>query len=271
VFSTAPIPLRIEVSMTMTVSADIVLDSENRTTPVSGADLDGSSGTALQGQAAVLIWNDIASEGRDQFYRWHDNEHMPERLALPGFRRGRRFSKPGHSPEWLTMYEAVDVSALISPEYLARLNAPTAATAAALKHFRNTSRAVCRVVRSVGSSMGGHMLAIRLNVPQEQLGAMSRYLCDDAFPRAIASTGIVACHLYQADRSASYVNTAESSTRQFDVPAWVILCEASTAAAATKVHDTFDRNEFTRLGVEVRKDAAVYALEICRLSSALYC
>jgi len=252
----------------MTVSADIVLDSENKTTPASAANLDGSGDTALLGQAAVLIWNDVAPEGREPFYRWHDKEHMPERLALPGFRRGRRFSKPGHSPEWLTMYEAVDVSALVSPEYLARLNAPTAATAAALKHFRNTSRAVCRVMYSIGSSMGGHMLAIRLNVPQEQGEAMSRYLCDDVFPRAIASTGIVACHLYQADRSASYVNTAESSTRQFDVPACVILCEASTAAAAGKVQDTLDRSEFTRLGVEVRNDAAVYTLEVCRLSSA---
>jgi hypothetical protein len=253
----------------MSLSADIVLHSDNKTTPASAAKVDGSGGAALLGPAAVLIWNDIAPEGREPFYRWHDKEHMPERLALPGFRRGRRFSKPRHSPEWLTMYEAIDISALVSPEYLARLNAPTAATAAALKHFRNTSRAVCRLVHSIGSSNGGHVLAMRLTVSQEQGEAMSHYLCDNVFPRAMASTGIVACHLYEADRSASYVNTAESSTRQFDVPAWVILCEASAAAAAGRVHDTLDRGEFARLGVEVRNDAAVYALEICRVSSAL--
>jgi hypothetical protein len=88
---------------------------------------------------------------------------MVERLALPGFRRGRRYRKAGHSPEWLTLYEANDLDALQSPEYLARLNAPTPQTTATLVHFANTSRAVCRVGQSVGTSSGGYVLALRLD------------------------------------------------------------------------------------------------------------
>jgi hypothetical protein len=230
---------------------------------------EDTSGSALLGRAAVLIWNDVAPEGREQFYRWHDREHMPERLALPGFRRGRRYSRPGHSPEWLTMYEAANVSALVSTDYLARLNAPTPATVSALEHFRNTSRAVCRIVRSVGSSTGGHVLAMRLNVAAVQSDALCGYLRDEAFPRAMACTSVIACHLYAADRSASYVDTAESSTREFDVPAWVLLCEASTPDAAENAGRAIEGGQFARLGVAVRSDAAVYTLEICRLSSAL--
>ena len=252
------------------MSPGTVVASE-KPTDVSTANRGGWNGSALLGEAAVLIWNDIAPDGREQFYRWHDKEHMPERLALPGFRRGRRFSKRGHSPEWLTMYEAVDIAALVSPEYLARLNAPTPATGAALKHFRNTSRAVCRIMQSVGISTGGYMLAMRLDAPAEQGAAMCRYLCDEAFPRVIARTGVVACHLYEADSSASYVNTAESSTRQFDVPGWVLLCEASTAGAAESVKDAIDGHRLASLGVAARKDAAVYAFEICQLSCALHC
>jgi hypothetical protein len=224
--------------------------------------------SALLGQAAVLIWNDVAPEGREQFYEWHDKEHMPERLSLPGFHRGRRFISAGHSPEWLTIYEAVDVGALVSREYLARLNAPTPATASALKHFRNTSRAVCRVVKSIGLSTGGQVLAMRLNVDAKQANAMSRYLCDDALPRAIARTGVVACHLFAADSSASYVNTAESSTREFDVPGWVLMCEASNPGAAHELRATIDDRELTRLGVEVAA-APEYALEICLLSESV--
>jgi hypothetical protein len=192
---------------------------------------------------------------------------MPERLGLPGFRRGRRFSKPGHSPEWLTMYEAADVSALVSREYLARLNAPTPATVSTLAHFRNTSRAVCRIVHSLGSSSGGYVLAMRLKVADARGEAMSRHLAEKAFPRAMTCTGVIACHLYAADPSASYVNTAESSTRAFDVPAWVLLCEASRPAAAEQARAVIEGDEFGRLGVEVRSDAAVYALEICALPS----
>jgi len=227
-----------------------------------------ASHSALLGQAAVLVWNDVAPEGRAQFYDWHDKEHIPERLALPGFRRGRRLRKSGHSPEWLTIYEAADLSALVSPEYLARLNAPTPSTVAALKHFRNTSRAVCRVVQSAGSSTGGHLLAMRLTVAAAHADALCRYLRNSAYPRAIARTGVVACHLFAADTSASYVTTAESSTREFDVPSWVLLCEASTAEAAMEARNVIDDGAFARLGVAARDDLAVYALEICRLSSS---
>ena len=209
----------------------------------------------------------MRQEGRDEFYAWHDNEHIPERLAIPGFRRGRRFISPAHSPEWLTLYEADDLSVVTSAPYLARLNAPTPATVSALEHFRNTSRAACRVVHSCGASTGGHVLAMRLSVPEASGDPMCRYLRDEAFPRLMACTGIVACHLLAADESGSYVKTAESSTRAFDVPSWVLLCEASRAAAAASARATIEGRAFAELGVDVREDAAVYALEICRLSS----
>ena len=225
-------------------------------------------GSALMGRAAVLIWNDVAPEGRAQFYAWHDHEHIPERLSLPGFLRGRRYIRRGHSPEWLTMYEAVDISALVSPEYFARLNTPTPATQRTLAFFRNTSRAVCRLVHSVGSSSGGHVLAMRIGVDAARADAMCAYLREYAFPSAIDDAAALACHLYAADSSASYVNTAESSTRAFDVPAWVLLCEASTPDTAERARDLIATKEFDRLGVDVREDDAVYALEICRIASA---
>jgi hypothetical protein len=227
---------------------------------------DSSSGRALLGGGAVVIWNDVAAEGRDEFYEWHDNEHIPERLAIPGFRRGRRFISPTHSPEWLTLYEADDLSVVTSTPYLARLNAPTPATVSALRHFRNTSRAACRVVHSCGASTGGHVLAMRLSAPQASGDPIVRYVCDEAFPRLMSCTGIVACHLLAADESGSYVKTAESSTRAFDVPSWVVLCEASHPAAAASARATIEGRTLDDLGVSVRNDAAVYALEICKLS-----
>jgi hypothetical protein len=225
-----------------------------------------ANGGALMGQGAVLIWNDIADEGRNEFYEWHDKEHVPERLAIPGFRRGRRFVKPTHSPEWFTMYEADDLSVVKSPDYLARLNAPTPATQRTLRYFRNTSRAVCRVVHSMGASTGGHILAMRLNVPVESGDALCDYVGGEAFPRAMSFTSVIACHLFVADEAASHISTAEASTRAFDVPSWVILCETTTAAAGDRAKRLFEGGDLDRLGVGVRADAATYALEICRVS-----
>ena len=235
-------------------------------TSAAAFEIDALEDTALLGEAAVLVWNDVASEGREQFYDWHDKEHVPERLAIPGFRRGRRFARPGHSPEWLTMYEADDLSVVTSAAYLARLNAPTPATERTLKYFRNTSRAVCRIVCSLGSSTGGHMLAMRLDVPSGQGEVLHEYVTREAFPRALALTGVVACHLYAADERASYIDTAESSTRTFDVPSWVLLCEVTFAGAAEEARGVLESRELKRLGVDVRSDAGIYTLEICRVS-----
>ena len=227
------------------------------------------SGSALLGEAAVLIWNDVAPEAHEQFYRWHDNEHIPERLALPGFCRGRRFTRPGAFAGMADDVRGGQSCGSTSPAYLARLNAPTPATLATARHFRNTSRAVCRVVDSRGSSTGGHVLAMRIFVDSAQSEPMRRYLCNVAIPRALRLTGVVACHLYAADRSVSYVDTAESTARAFDVPAWALLCEATKPDAASEAGKLIGEGELERLGARVVENAAVYALEICRLSSAL--
>ncbi|HKU84861.1 MAG TPA: hypothetical protein VJV77_00820 [Casimicrobiaceae bacterium] len=221
---------------------------------------------ALLGEAAVVIFNDVTPEGREEFYRWHDREHIPERLAIPGFRRGRRFGRRGHSPEWLTLYEADDLAVLTSPAYLARLNAPTPATVSAVAHFRNTARSICRVVHSVGDSTGGHVLALPLRVPAERGDAVARALIEDAFPRVIDTTGIVACHLFAADMTASFARTTESKGRAFDVPPWAVLCEASTAEAAAAAMIVI-QDELARHGMEAPGGGAVYALEICRLAT----
>jgi hypothetical protein len=224
-------------------------------------------GMALLGTAAVLVWNDVAEEGRRQFYEWHDKEHIPERLSIPGFRRGRRYAKSGHSPQWFTMYEARDAGVVTSREYLARLDAPTEATTRALAHFRNTSRAVCRIARSAGSSSGGYALTLRLSA--RGADALSRFASSELFPDLLAMTGIVACHLFVADETASRTPTAEARTRAFDVPSWVLLVEATTSWGAEDALRVI-APRLSALGAAFRDDAAVYALEICRLAAGAF-
>ena len=109
---------------------------------------------------------------------------------------------------------------------------------------------------------------MRLAVDEAQGDALRAFVVEQAFPQAMRITGIVACHLYRADDSASYVKTAESSNRKFDVPSWIILCEASLESAAAQARTLIESRELRALRAEVRSDAAIYALEICRLGTA---
>ena len=45
----------------------------------------------LLGSAVLAIWNDIAPGGDAEFNHWHTREHVPERVGVPGFLRGRRY------------------------------------------------------------------------------------------------------------------------------------------------------------------------------------
>jgi len=79
---------------------------------------------ALAGTAVVAIWNDITGDDRANFYEWHNREHIPERLGIPGFLRGRRYraiegTAPGDR-EYFTLYEVRNLAVLGSEAYLAQ-------------------------------------------------------------------------------------------------------------------------------------------------------
>ena len=215
---------------------------------------------SLLGKAAVLIWNDVLDSERDAFYRWHDKEHIPERLALPGFLRGRRYRGAGVT-EWLTLYEAADVAVLTSPSYLERLNNPTTLTQSTVRAFRNTARAICIVEKTTGASTGGHALTLPLPAAFDAKPLFE----GDAIT---ADTGVLAAHLFIADDAASHLDTREARERAYVVPSRVLLVETSTLEAA--------QQQLTRLLAHIdgaRRDAAaagagVFTLEISRLATS---
>src|SRR5690606_13279244 len=80
---------------------------------------------ALAGEGAVAIWHDLAPEGRAAFHAWHGEEHMPERVGIPGFLRGRRYVALSADLEYFNLYEALSPQVLTGADYQSRLNAPT--------------------------------------------------------------------------------------------------------------------------------------------------
>ena len=57
---------------------------------------------SLLGQAAMVFWHDIA-DGDDDYKDWHSNEHMNERVGVPGFLRGRRGRSLRGEPRYFIM------------------------------------------------------------------------------------------------------------------------------------------------------------------------
>lgn len=161
---------------------------------------------------ALFIWNDIASGMEHAFRTWHDQEHIPERMRVPGFLSGRRFFAAGATPRWLTLYEAQDAAVFSSHDYLARLNAPTPRTAAMLPHFRETQRMAGHLVASAGGDQGDAILTARVWLQGEPPPDNSavQTLVDELAADTISAWAVL------ADDAATGVTTTERRLRRPD-------------------------------------------------------
>lgn len=176
----------------------------------------------------LAIWNDVVPEALAAFHAWHIGEHMPERVGIPGFRRGRRYVAPDDGASFFTLYEVDTIEVLAGADYTARLNAPTPATAANIPNFRNTVRSLARVVSSRGLGVGGALLTLRFEAEEAARPALEALL-----PALVAAPRMIGAHLCRTDAALSGVVTREKEGRTalHRPPGWFILAEATDLAA----------------------------------------
>ena len=115
----------------------------------------------MRGKAAVAIWCDVAFEVREEFDDWHAHEHMPERLAIPGFLRGTRWSN--FEGSYFVLYETAELATVTSGPYLERLNDPTPWSRRMMPHHRNMVRSLCLVRCSYGDGVPNAIATLRFS------------------------------------------------------------------------------------------------------------
>ena len=66
----------------------------------------------------LMVVVEVDPEHEEEFNRWYDTEHIPEKLAAPGFRSARRFRDHERPGRYLALYELDDAPQVLSPEYM---------------------------------------------------------------------------------------------------------------------------------------------------------
>ncbi|HET7875412.1 MAG TPA: hypothetical protein VFN71_07785 [Methylomirabilota bacterium] len=182
---------------------------------------------SLLGTAILAFWADIEPAGEADYLHWHTKEHMPERVGIPGFLRGRRYVAVKGAPKYFMMYETESVATLAGPAYVERLNNPTPWTQRCLKLFRNSNRTACRTAASVGRGLGEAMATLRLGPTAGNDTRLREWLTRTAFPALLSRPDIVGVHLCEADLEATQVRTEEKKLRDRpdEAARWVVLVE----------------------------------------------
>jgi hypothetical protein len=77
---------------------------------------------AMTKPGLLLMMTDIDPANEADFNRWYEEEHLDERMRIPGFINARRFTALEGGPKYLALYD------LESPEYcsLRRINMSSA-------------------------------------------------------------------------------------------------------------------------------------------------
>ncbi len=70
-----------------------------------------------KGRALLLVMMDIGPEHEAAFNRWYEEEHVPERMSIPGFVSARRYRAIEGEPKYLALYELESLDVLESETY----------------------------------------------------------------------------------------------------------------------------------------------------------
>ena len=178
---------------------------------------------SLLGKAAVAMWWSVRAEQRSEFGDWHSHEHFPERMSIPGFRRGSRWSSTTDTEGFFVLYELEQYEVLTSKGYLDRLNAPTPWSMKMMPHHLGMVRSQCRIVASFGGGIAGALATIRLSPHVGRASGLQSYLIDTLGTLA-SKPGLTGAHLLLTDTPKTGWPTTEQQIRGKDGAAdWIIL------------------------------------------------
>jgi hypothetical protein len=187
-------------------------------------------------QAALLLSFDIAAEAQREHDDWHSHEHLPERLAIPGFLRGSRWTAQTGGPGYLVFYEVATLGVLSSPAYLDRLNHPSPWTVKMMPSYRGMRRGLCEIVARAGHGLGSIGLLLRFGVAADAGDSLRAWLADEVIPVLATQSGLVSATLLRSGVQAEL--TVEQRIRGRDGGVdWALLVTGFAAsgieAAAT--------------------------------------
>lgn len=154
----------------------------------------------------LAIWNDRSDAIADDYERWYMGEHIPERLAVQGFRTVRRYEAIDADRQFFTFYEVDSPDVLTSPAYLARLGNPTELTRTIMPNFLGMIRSLFIEKTREGSGAGG--AAVVLRYVSTAPAKLPRSVIN-----SVPAAEIIGARLWQSAPGNKPADTAESRTR----------------------------------------------------------
>ena len=160
-----------------------------------------------RGTGLLMVWADVPADKETEFNRWYNEEHLAERMAIPGFLSGARYEAFKGGPKHLAVYELESPAVLQSAAYKKVSENPTAWTkrsgpgAIATTFIRNVYTLIHP--KSVSPALAQAPLAPalqlgRMDVPKEVDGEWNEWYNTVYVPNYEKVPGVVRGRRYRA-------------------------------------------------------------------------
>jgi hypothetical protein len=81
--------------------------------------------TKKKGTGLMMVWADVPAYKEKEFNSWYNEEHLAERMRIPGFLSGARYEAVKGGPKHLAVYELENVAVLEYDAYMKVRKNPT--------------------------------------------------------------------------------------------------------------------------------------------------
>jgi hypothetical protein len=212
----------------------------------------------------LVVWTDVIAEHETEFNSWYNEQHLPERLAVPGILNARRYGG-GASPKYLAYYETEAPEVMVSDYYTERLANPTEWTQRVMPWFTATVRSICKVKANFGHGVGGVVQTLTFSIGQAE-DAVPAWLTAHALPEAASHLGCVRVQLWHNDATITNRPSPEQAMRpQRDSTAdWVIIVEAVAESALAEIIPSITKQLSERGATQIRSQGPYQLLNYLR-------
>lgn len=160
----------------------------------------------------LAIWAGVPQSFITQFQEWHNCEHIPERVSIPGFLNGRRYRQFSDDLSFLMLYETEELSVLGSEAYLAALNDPTDRSRESLSKFISPVRSTYNLIGKAGKTpalASPYMMSIRFNLDKNKENQLLPVYKENWLQALSKQSSITRARLFCSDEKISSIETSE--------------------------------------------------------------
>jgi hypothetical protein len=182
--------------------------------------------------AMLGVWMEVPAEVEDDFNRWYNEEHLPDRLALPGFLGARRYVSLEGTPKYFAAYDLGGLEALASDSYQKARANPTSWTSSITGSLTANIRNEYELMTTIGRPPvegAPFALLVRLETDDEHDAELNEWYEQEHLAALAGVPGVLSARRYRCvSGSPRYLMIYEAENRE------VIRNDAWNKAATTE-------------------------------------